>query len=87
LLYTYRGLPSLSRALCALPHADPETWFGFTAKEKAEAKRICSQCPERKPCQRYADAAEADIPPSCWSGVWGGETPEERRERRKRQAA
>jgi WhiB family redox-sensing transcriptional regulator len=82
LLYTYRGLPSLPGALCAQPGVNPEMWFGFTAKEKAEAKSICLTCPELGPCQRYADEAEADLPPQDLSGIWGGEDPAERRFRR-----
>jgi hypothetical protein len=45
-------------------------------------RAICRRCPELQPCQRYADEAERDLPSGYWCGVWGGETPDERRTRR-----
>lgn len=48
---------------------------GRPALEQAEvAKSICRSCPSRGPCLTYALATGQDL------GVWGGTTPEERRQ-------
>ena len=45
-------------------HLEPEMWFSDNPVEKAEAKRICAQCPVRNQCKTYADNPEY--------GIWAG---------------
>jgi WhiB family transcriptional regulator, redox-sensing transcriptional regulator len=55
---------------------DPEIFFPMAATGRAldqisAAKAICSRCPVRQPCLRYAVATIQD-------GIWGGTTTDER---------
>src|SRR5260370_32751404 len=70
-------LPSLPGALCK--GEDPGTWFppGTSRIAIWKAKRVCTACPVRVECLRWAlEAGEM-------GGVWGGATPPERREIRR----
>jgi hypothetical protein len=66
-------------ALCA--ETDPEAFFpepgNSNASTIAQAVRICRRCDVREDCLEYAD--QHGIP----HGIWGGETPNQRDERRK----
>jgi hypothetical protein len=62
-----------ARGACAQPGVDPAI---FTSEEDddqavAAARAVCSRCPVRLPCRRYADAANP-------YGVYAGETQTER---------
>ncbi len=59
--------------------SDPNVFYplgrGRPARELTEvAKSICRACPSRRPCLAFALATRQDL------GVWGGTSPEERRE-------
>jgi WhiB family redox-sensing transcriptional regulator len=70
--------PKLPRALCADESTDLffiEPGSGSRDPYK-EAKALCAKCPERVACLAFAmDTNEKN-------GLWGGKTPEERRELR-----
>ena len=56
---------------------DPELFFPIgsgtdAAKQTAQAKAVCAQCPVRAECRRKADTVHAN------DGVWGQLTPFER---------
>ena len=62
---------------------DPELWFGVNEREGyyqqshyKEAKQLCSICPVAKTCLEYALVANET------EGVWGGLTPQERKDMR-----
>jgi Transcription factor WhiB len=62
-----------ARGACAQPGVDPAI---FTSEEDddqavAAARAVCVRCPVRRPCRRYADAANP-------YGVYAGETQTER---------
>jgi Transcription factor WhiB len=62
-----------ARGACTQPGVDPAI---FTSEEDddqavAAARAVCARCPVRRPCRRYADAANA-------YGVYAGETQTER---------
>lgn len=64
-------------------------WFGL---DPQEAKKVCAGCPVPTSCRRLIDEIEAGYiyRQSAYSGhtqvgVWSGETPPERRARRRRQ--
>lgn len=68
-------------ALCAKIH--PETWDGFVESYKSnEALQLCEHCPVRDACREFADKEEGDKAIGSLWGVWGGETPLDRFERR-----
>ena len=80
-----RSMPSRSplrsswveRARCR--GMDVELFFpigtGEAAQAQAErAKRVCAECPVRRECLEYALSSGAD------DGIWGGMTPQERRQ-------
>lgn len=68
----------LEHAACCEPGVDPELFFplgesGPAARQIADAKAICAQCPVAAQCRDWAlRTGEPD-------GIWGGTTPEERR--------
>lgn len=70
----------LEHAACCEPGVDPELFFplgesGPAARQIADAKAICAQCPVAAQCRDWAlRTGEPD-------GIWGGTTPEERRRR------
>jgi len=65
-----------SRALCV--GADEDLFFPQTGKSARAAKAICARCPVRMRCLAEAlDNGET-------YGVWGGLTPEERRQLKRR---
>lgn len=72
-----------AEAKCA--EVDPELWFpvwdGKGSSTTAAAKRVCAQCPVRAECLAYA--LEVCEP----HGVWGGLTPHERRQLKKKGTA
>ena len=72
-------------SLAACQSADPDLFFpisktGPAIGQAARAKAVCTACPVRTDCLRYALAA------GPLQGVWGGLTEEERRLLRQRQA-
>lgn len=67
------GSAWLVDALCG-SHPDPDLWFD--PDREAEAKAVCSWCPVRSDC---LTAALVD-PDLDEFGVFGGLTPDERRE-------
>ncbi|REE95157.1 WhiB family transcriptional regulator [Thermomonospora umbrina] len=64
--------PWHERAACR--QADPEMFFARPADRPAieAAKRVCSGCPVREECLRYASEHD-DL-----EGIWGGTTERER---------
>jgi WhiB family redox-sensing transcriptional regulator len=71
--------------LAACQSADPDLFFPISAAGPARvqverAKAVCTGCPVRGDCLRYALAA------GPLQGVWGGLTEEERRLLRQREA-
>jgi WhiB family transcriptional regulator, redox-sensing transcriptional regulator len=73
------------RALCA--QADPDAWFPERGQHAlAEiAARICGRCPVRAQCLDYA-LSGADTWGGIATGIWGGTTPQERDQLRRRKA-
>lgn len=74
------------RPACADPDIDPEIWFadrstpeGIADTELAIA--ICRSCPLVKPCLEQAMREEGSATTRYRSGVRGGLTPDERRDR------
>jgi WhiB family transcriptional regulator, redox-sensing transcriptional regulator len=66
------GLSWQDAGLCG--QTDPEAFFPEKGGSTREAKQVCRSCEVRAECLEYA--LEAGEP---W-GVWGGKSPEERRE-------
>jgi WhiB family redox-sensing transcriptional regulator len=67
------------RAVGSCRDSDPNLFYplgrGHPSLEQTEvAKSICRACPSREPCLAFALATRQDL------GVWGGTSPEERRE-------
>jgi WhiB family redox-sensing transcriptional regulator len=72
-------------SLAACQSADPDLFFpisggGPALGQVARAKAVCTACPVRCDCLRYALAA------GPLQGVWGGLTEDERRLLRQREA-
>jgi WhiB family transcriptional regulator, redox-sensing transcriptional regulator len=72
-------------SLAACQSADPDLFFpisksGPAVGQEARAKAVCTACPVRCDCLRYALGA------GPLQGVWGGLTEEERRLLRQREA-
>lgn len=63
-------------AACAEP--GPDLWFPGRGDSLKPAKRVCAGCLVVDECLAYADELEIT------SGIWGGMTPNERKERRAR---
>ncbi|MFI8237635.1 WhiB family transcriptional regulator [Streptomyces sp. NPDC085866] len=53
---------------------NPDKWFSESPKMIAEAKAACDTCPARIRCAEHGESEEF--------GVWGGTTPEDRRNAR-----
>jgi WhiB family redox-sensing transcriptional regulator len=69
------------RAACRDPKVDPELFFpvsesGPAARQVAAAKAICARCPVAAQCRDWA--LQVGEP----AGIWGGMTPDERRQLR-----
>lgn len=82
-----------TQALCASlpPERADHLFFSNDPGGMLEGKRVCLSCPVRITCALAAEAAETDrngrpIGHGIY-GIWGGETPAERRERRFRARA
>ena len=62
--------------------SDPEAWFPILtqgrSREVTNAKKLCQSCPVQKECLTYA-VANPDL-----QGIWGGLTPKERLQLRRR---
>lgn len=58
--------------------ADPDTWFRETTAD--QAKQICATCPVFDACRAVIDRLEADGRHEF--GIWAGEDPYERQDRR-----
>ena len=65
--------------------SDPEAWFPNQAqsasREIKNAKALCRTCPVQRECLTYA-LANPDL-----QGIWGGLTPKERLQLRRKQRA
>lgn len=71
--------PGNWREVASCRDSDPDLFYplgkGRSALEQVEvAKLVCSACPSREPCLAFALATRQDL------GVWGGTSPEDRRE-------
>jgi WhiB family transcriptional regulator, redox-sensing transcriptional regulator len=69
------------RAAGACMHADPDLFFPISAtgrafEQVAKAKAICAGCRVRQECLDFA--RKHDV----MHGIWGGTTPEDRRQAR-----
>ena len=69
------------QAACA--REDPELFYDEPRERVAEAKAVCARCPVKEPCRGLADQLEKGSHHRLWVGVGGGESPGERRGRRK----
>lgn len=65
------------QAACA-GHDDPDLWFSDNVAQQYAAIRICRTCPVLEPCLNYAAQLKLD------DGVWGGMTPRDRTNWRRR---
>lgn len=65
-------------ALCA--QVDPDLFFVELGSSASPARAICSKCPVAKMCLEEALANNEEY------GVWGGLTPPQRKEMRRRAA-
>lgn len=73
------NLPNYSRPGICEGHEDPDIWHSSSHVEQAEAKRICGLCPAKDECLTWAlDNSET-------LGIWGGLTPRERHNLKRRQ--
>ncbi|BCJ45336.1 hypothetical protein GCM10010168_86050 [Actinoplanes ianthinogenes] len=70
-------------AACRQPDVDPDVFFPppGTAIGSAAAKTVCRRCPHIDDCRDWAVETQQE------HGVWGGTTPSERVELRKKAAA
>jgi WhiB family transcriptional regulator, redox-sensing transcriptional regulator len=64
-------------ALCS--EMDPELWFPEPWEDETPAKAVCGRCPVRAACLAFALDANEEY------GVWGGLSPEQRHEVRRRE--
>lgn len=64
--------PDWSDASCA--QSDPEAWFPENGGSRRDPKRVCARCPVLAGCGAWAVATRQQ------HGIWGGLTPDERRE-------
>lgn len=69
--------PWQDRANCL--GTDPEIFFPKIGKRSDEAEAVCAECPVQQQCRAYADALDEKF------GVWGGESEQDRKRRRKRE--
>lgn len=65
--------------LCS--RTDPGLWFPEPGEDETPAKVICGRCPVRAACLAYALDTNEQY------GIWGGLSPKERREIRRRERA
>ncbi|MDO4888140.1 MAG: WhiB family transcriptional regulator [Actinomycetaceae bacterium] len=74
-------------ASCA--QADPDMFFPVDLNQHtyAPALAVCASCPVIAECRAYADAFEGKTRPQSLYGVWGGETPNGRYTRRRKESA
>lgn len=83
-------VPDLSKGACTLP--ENKGWFHLAQEEtthngfgpgQREARAVCMlACPLLDVCAAYI--LKAEKPAGAWPGVWGGLTPSNRREIRRR---
>lgn len=52
---------------------DPEVWFPQKGGSTTLAKKVCNECPLKKPCLQFALLNNEPY------GIWGGVAPRERR--------
>ena len=67
-------IPWMRDALCTEPHYSPDAWFPVRGQRTSAAKAVCQQCAVRDACLAYA------IREDIRDGVWGGATPQERKQ-------
>ncbi len=67
---------------------DPEIFFVVAeaggVPDWSPARRVCARCPVKQECRDANDRIEAVRPSSETQGMYAGETPKERRARRRR---
>ena len=80
-LWGHRREWQLAAACRDVPN--PDIFFPAKGGGTSKAKAICAGCPVQLPCRLLADELEALESIGVW-GVWGGESPEERVARRRR---
>jgi WhiB family redox-sensing transcriptional regulator len=61
---------------------DPAAFFSDAATQVSLAKQTCARCPVVMQCRQTADMVEGRLSGKHVHGVWGGETPSERIQRR-----
>lgn len=80
--------PWMSDASCATVGIGPDLWFPGLGDSTNAAKAICSTCPTTRECRDYSDKVEASgFTYGLLHGVWAGESPRERQQRRRREVA
>jgi WhiB family transcriptional regulator, redox-sensing transcriptional regulator len=72
------GLEWQDRALCA--ETDPDAFFPEKGEPTTAARRVCMACEVRAECLDYALRTGQQF------GVWGGLSPQERRDMRRKAA-
>lgn len=79
-------LPWMASALCAQVGGD--AWYPEIGEPAAPAKAVCRRCPALERCREYGDEVESssDLRYGL-HGVWSGETPMERWQRRRKRVA
>lgn len=70
-----------ARAVCARTGPEDAVWFPGVGKSSRPAKVLCFGCPVRRDCLEFALALEEK------HGIWGGLSPDERRQLNKVGAA
>lgn len=70
--------PWMDNAVCRDPMFNPEWWFADTANDhdRKRAIKLCNQCYVRDEC--------AQLGMEHTEGIWGGLTPQDRRQMRRR---
>jgi WhiB family redox-sensing transcriptional regulator len=66
------------------PHGEPEQ---ERRARVAKAKQLCATCPVLAECRETVDRMEGGQVPDRVAGIWAGETPRERHNRRRRMSA
>jgi len=64
-------------AACA--QTDPELFFPEKGQQVVKAKLVCFRCPVRNECLQYALTSPIRV-----DGIWGGTTPKQRQDMRRR---
>lgn len=78
----YRRRPAMGdwKHQAACRGMDPNIWHPETGEWPTQARRICFQCPVREACLEWA------LMSGERKGIWGGTTPRERSQMRRRRS-